>query len=599
MSLTLGSSEVVTGVFNLIAFNITSAAVTINGVNQTAYVPANRINVPIIGGVSVSKGNSSGVLVDLSPEVIPYQNGTSISYVLVPAAKSLPIPPNVWNISLENKGSTIAQIQNQSWVQESPGKVVVTGIKITPNSFSLTVQNTGKTNTVFLSIGIGAVAQLNACVLAPTAAPAGPALPAANATTVTISIPSSSYTGQQLVTIGGKISPASTGSATVSILITNPNGATIKSTNVAAQPTGSFFYTFTTDYPQNQSSLWVSGRYTITATYNGATGTTTFSWNQASPIITTASTSHSVTISSTTPTTTHSESSTQTSKTTTVSSSVSTTKTVTSQSVKNTPTSITVATNQPTYSGETKIVISGSVQPAPTTSGYSVVIRVINPHNAVIYSYTVPVTTTGQFNVSLAAGSVAGSSLAPLWVNGTYFVYASHDFLTTLTKFTWSGPTLTTSHTTVSTTKTTTTDTGTQIQNYICGMYATQNTPGIVSAFPIAYYEVLANKTLIPINYTAIILSSIEYPSTQAGHGSGGVTIIPTNLLSYTLLPNQTVAFTYSGTINTLSAALLSLIPKTFAVPSSIFGINPGQEYAVIASGSDTKIVALVNATAN
>ena len=201
--------------------------------------------------------------------------------------------------------------------------------------------------------------------------------------------------------------------------------------------------------------------------------------------------------------------------------------------------------------------------------------------------------------MSLTAGSVAGSSLAPLWINGTYFVYASHDFLTTLTKFTWSGPTLTTSHTTVSTTKITTTDTGTQIQNYICGMYATQNTPGIVSAFPVAYYEVLANKTLVPINYTAIILSSIEHPSTQVGHSSGGIAIIPTNLLSYTLLPNQTVTFTYSGTINTLSAALLSLVPKTFAVPSSIFGINPGQEYAVIASGSDTKIVALVNATAS
>ena len=157
VSLTLGSSEVVTGVFNLIAFNITSAAVTINGANQTAYVPANRINVPIVGGVSVSKGNSSGVLVDLSPEVVPYQNGTSISYVLVPAAKSLPIPSNVWNISLENKGATIAQIQNQSWVQESPGKVVVTGIKITPNLFSMTVQNTGKTNAIFSSIGIGAV----------------------------------------------------------------------------------------------------------------------------------------------------------------------------------------------------------------------------------------------------------------------------------------------------------------------------------------------------------------------------------------------------------------------------------------------------------
>src|SRR5579872_1140864 len=87
VSLTLGSAQVQTGVFNLISFNITSAGVTINGVNATAYVPANRISLPIVGGISVSTGNSSGVLVDLSPEVIPYQNGTSVSYALVPEAK--------------------------------------------------------------------------------------------------------------------------------------------------------------------------------------------------------------------------------------------------------------------------------------------------------------------------------------------------------------------------------------------------------------------------------------------------------------------------------------------------------------------------------
>jgi hypothetical protein len=634
VSLTLGSSEVVTGVFNLIAFNITSAAVTINGANQTAYVPANRINVPIIGGVSVSKGNSSGVLVDLSPEVVPYQNGTSISYVLVPAAKSLPIPANVWNITLENKGATIAQIQNQSWVQESPGKVVVTGIKITPNSFSMTVQNTGKTNAIFSSIGIGAVTQLNACVMAPSAAPAEPAHPTANTTTVTISTPSTSYSGQQLVTIGGKVSPVPTASAVATIIITNPNGAKIESTSEPIQPTGAFFSTFTTDYPKNQSSLWIAGQYTITVTYNGATGTAAFSWNpQASSFTsstttkttssvsttsstgstttssttksptssTTSSTTHSVTSSSTI-SSTHSESNTQTSKTISYTSSLTTTKIITSQSSPITPTSITVVTNQPSYSGQVKILVSGAVQPVPTTQGYSVVIRVINPMNAVIYSYTISVSSTGQFNASLTAGAVPSSNIAPLWINGTYFVYASHDALTTFTKFTWSGPSPITSHTTtVSTTRTstTTTNTGIQIQNYICGLYATQNTPGIVSAFPIAYYEVLSNKTLIPINYTAIILDSIEHPSGPSTGTSGGATIIPTSLLSYTLQPNQTVTFTYTGTINTLSAALLSLIPKTFAIPSSLFSINPGQEYAVVASGSDTKVVALVNATAS
>ena len=49
VSLTLGSAQVQTGVFNLISFNISSAAITLNGLNQTAYVPANRISVPIRG----------------------------------------------------------------------------------------------------------------------------------------------------------------------------------------------------------------------------------------------------------------------------------------------------------------------------------------------------------------------------------------------------------------------------------------------------------------------------------------------------------------------------------------------------------------------
>ena len=81
------------------------------------------------------------------------------------------------------------------------------------------------------------------------------------------------------MTIGGKVFPVPTGSASATIMITNPNGAKIESTSEPIQPTGAFFSTFTTDYPQNQSSLWVAGHYTVTATYNGATGTATFSWN--------------------------------------------------------------------------------------------------------------------------------------------------------------------------------------------------------------------------------------------------------------------------------------------------------------------------------
>ena len=150
--------------------------------------------------------------------------------------------------------------------------------------------------------------------------------------------------------------------------------------------------------------------------------------------------------------------------------------------------------------------------------------------------------------------------LGSSWINGTYTVYASHDSLSASTSFTWKGTVQSTAHTTV-TTKTSTTSTGSEIQNYICGLYATQNTPGILSAFPIAYYEILSNNTLLPINYTAIILGSIDHSLSQQG-SKGSTPIIPTNSLSYVLKPNQTVTFTYVGTINTLSSGLLSLVPE-------------------------------------
>ncbi len=58
------------------------------------------------------------------------------------------------------------------------------------------------------------------------------------------------------------------------------------------------------------------------------------------------------------------------------------------------------------------------------------------------------------------------------------------------------------------------------------------------------------------------------------------------------------MTFTFTGKVDSLTGALLSYLPRNFAVPASLFHINPGQAYTVVASGAfDQRVATVVNAT--
>jgi len=577
VSLTLGSAAVQTGVFNLISFNITSAAVTINGQNATAYVPANRINVPIVGGISVSSDNSSGVLVDLSPEVVPYQNGTSVSYVLVPEARSLPIPRDVWNYKLEVKGAKLDEIQNQTWVSAAAGQVVVTGVHLTSNSFSLTLQNQGTTNSSFSSIVLGQVLPLPQCLATSTTDSPRPA--DENGSYVSVSVEGASFVGAQSVFIGGRVYPSpSITNATAAVLVTDPNGVVVESLNSSVEVSGAFHVTFTAG---GSGLPWVGGLYTVSATYNGTTGRASFNWT---PAVQTTTTTHDYTI------------------TTTSFSEFSYTTTTTSEYPNSTlahPNNLTVLTNGTSYYGQTGVLVYGGVSPAPVSSDYWVSLRVLNPNRVVVFSTEAQVSSNGQFNASFGLGTASGDNAGKyLWTNGTYLVYAYHEGVVSATKFQWSGPSpVVTSYTETTTYQTSTTNGG--FQKYFCGLYSSQSR--LPPSFPVAYYAIFANGTLYPVNYTSLMLHRISYLSSEHRDGNGSTSsLISETPLTYTLAPGQSVTFTFNGAIDTLTGALLSYLPANFAVPSSLFHINLGQEYTVSASGPfETRIATLVNATAS
>lgn len=155
---TIGSATVPTGKFNLVSFDISNAIVTYNGKNYTAYVPGNKITVPIAdGGVEVYSASSIGFVIDISPTVIPYQNGTGTGFVLVPAASSIPIPQSNWHEGDDQQGVRDDLSQDSWWHQSENGlrgNLSIQSVALNSTSFSITLKNTGTGNVTLSAISI-------------------------------------------------------------------------------------------------------------------------------------------------------------------------------------------------------------------------------------------------------------------------------------------------------------------------------------------------------------------------------------------------------------------------------------------------------------
>ena len=153
-SITLGSAKVSSGTYNAVGFNITSATVTVNGKNESAFISSNKLIVPLVGGVQVGSGASVGVLIDLSPTVMAVQNGSQTAYVLIPSAHGLHIPNSAWRAA-DHRGDEVKDIQQQTWYKdELRGQISLSNVALSNNSMSVTVTNTGANSTVVSSLSV-------------------------------------------------------------------------------------------------------------------------------------------------------------------------------------------------------------------------------------------------------------------------------------------------------------------------------------------------------------------------------------------------------------------------------------------------------------
>ncbi len=157
VSVTLGIAKVDVGTFDLARFDISSAQVTYNGQNYSAYVPDNRMSIPIPGpGITVNDNETTAMIIDMSPTVVPFQNGQNLGFVLVPAAVCIPIPPLDWSDSLDQQGATLNT--NSTWFQlsesDQTSNMTIVGASLTNNSLEITVKNSGNSNITISELDV-------------------------------------------------------------------------------------------------------------------------------------------------------------------------------------------------------------------------------------------------------------------------------------------------------------------------------------------------------------------------------------------------------------------------------------------------------------
>jgi hypothetical protein len=160
ISTTIASIKVTTGVYNALRFNISSAAVTFDGRNYTAFVPRALLTVLIPGGLRVNATTSSAEIIDMSPTVLNIGSGSTPEFIISMAASCFRMPQSVVVATngIGRRGFILGLSGTAWWnkIRESyTANVTIGGASLSASSFSVTVKNTGSTslnlNAIFIT----------------------------------------------------------------------------------------------------------------------------------------------------------------------------------------------------------------------------------------------------------------------------------------------------------------------------------------------------------------------------------------------------------------------------------------------------------------
>jgi hypothetical protein len=174
VSSTIATVKVSTGVYNALRFNVSSAQVTYNGVNYTAFVPRAQLTVIIPGGIQVNTTTTAGAIIDMHPTVLNIGSRSTPEFIVNTAASVFGLPPGTVTKAIEHIGN-VMRIDNQQWWQHInetyTANVQITSASVTNSSLSVTVSNTG---TQPVTLNTITVAPVGSECATPFSTPKGP-----------------------------------------------------------------------------------------------------------------------------------------------------------------------------------------------------------------------------------------------------------------------------------------------------------------------------------------------------------------------------------------------------------------------------------------
>src|SRR5712691_1076446 len=161
VSLTISSVKIAAGEYNLLRFNISSAQVTYNGKNYTAFVPRSALIVPIVGGIEVNASKSSATIINIQPTVYNIGSASNPEFMIRQWARAFPVPSSQVTEEEEHEGNRLNLIGKAWWsdVQERyTSNAQITSATLTPTSLSLTVKDTGSQSTKLRLVVVSPIA---------------------------------------------------------------------------------------------------------------------------------------------------------------------------------------------------------------------------------------------------------------------------------------------------------------------------------------------------------------------------------------------------------------------------------------------------------
>lgn len=156
ISETLASVKVPTGDYNALRLNISSAEVTFNGNNYTAFVVNAKVFIPIVkGGIEVTNSKPSATIIDISPLVLNIGSTTTPEFLIRTTAVGLPVPSSEVTEEVEHKGFTFSLAGKDWWEhvnQNATANLKVTAAALSPNSLNVSVTGGSQSTSIRLVI---------------------------------------------------------------------------------------------------------------------------------------------------------------------------------------------------------------------------------------------------------------------------------------------------------------------------------------------------------------------------------------------------------------------------------------------------------------